>query len=91
VSLVVALLVLLPPVVLLLDGRRPRAVLGALLVADLVCFVAWFLAWDADMDHADATGGAGSILAGWGWIVGGCVAAVAAMVVGRRPQVRTDR
>jgi hypothetical protein len=79
----VALLVLLPPVVLFVDRRGRRPVVGALLAIDLLCLVAWYLALAANMSTADETGGPGSLLAGVGWLIGAAVAAVGSVLEAR--------
>ena len=72
-----------PPVVM--GVRRGWSVTGVVLwVLALGLLVAWSAAASADMDRADTTGGTGSILAGFGWLLtAGAVAAGSVATVRR--------
>jgi hypothetical protein len=81
-------IVVAPPVVML-DQRSSRPLAALLYVVALACVAGRFLALDANMEEADRTGGAGSILAGWYWLVLGavlCVASVLVTLAKRRPR-----
>jgi hypothetical protein len=73
-------IVVAPPVVML-DQRRSRPLPVLLYTGALACVAGRFLALDANMDEADRMGGAGSMLAGWHWVVLGAVLAVASVLV----------
>jgi hypothetical protein len=78
---VLPLATLLAPPVVMLDHKRLHPV-AALLYAGAVAGVAGrFLALDANMDWADRTGGGGSILAGWYWLILAVLLALASVLV----------
>jgi hypothetical protein len=82
-----ALVVVLMPLIAIAICRR-RVVPAVLLYAvALGLLVAWLAAWNANLDWADRTGGAGNIFAGAGWLLAAVVAAVGAtaLTMGRRP------
>ncbi len=76
---------------LLAGGRRLPRTGVALWLASLGLLALWFGALLHDMEHADATGGPGSALAGWGWLAAAGAAAVAAGVLARRDGERRAR
>jgi hypothetical protein len=77
--------VLTPPIALTTCRRRIIPTVLLYLVA-LGLLVAWFSAWNANLDWADRTGGQGNIFAGAGWFLGAVAAAVGAtaLTIGRR-------
>jgi hypothetical protein len=73
-----------PPIVIAV--RRRRVLLASLLQLGAVgSLFAWLVAWNADFDRADATGGAGNAFSGIGWLVVGLLLAAAALTVTRAP------
>jgi hypothetical protein len=71
-------LAIAPPVTMLARRRATWPAL-ALYLAGLAFLVAWVLAMNHDMDRADETGGAGSILAGGQWLLAAVLAGAASV------------
>ena len=69
--------VLTPPIAVAVCRRRVVPSL-LLYLAALGLLVGWFIAWNADFEWADRTGGQGNIFAGVGWFLGAVAAAVGA-------------
>ena len=84
----VELVILLPIAVvpLAVMASRRRWTLGgvATWLASLGFLALWLVALSRDMDRADATGGSGSILAGFGWVIAAGVAAACSVLIARR-------
>ena len=75
---------LAPPVVIAV--RRRRVVPGMLLYLGAVgSLFGWLAAWNADFDHADATGAGGNAFAVIGWFLAAMLLAGAAIAVTRTP------
>jgi hypothetical protein len=72
------------PIVIAVRRRRvlPAVLLYVVAVGSLF---AWIVAWNADFDRADSTGGAGNAFAGVGWLVAALLLAGGAIAVTRRP------
>ena len=84
------MVVVVPPLVML-DGRGWSLTAGWLWLAAVVLVIGYGTALSADMDHADATGGSGSLLAGSEWLGAAVLAATASLLVARRrPVARSE-
>jgi hypothetical protein len=84
---------LAPPIALLMHWRQRSLVAALLYAAAVSCLVLQVLALNANLDWADRTGGAGTMFAGWYWLVLAVLLAAAsvAAILGRRREPAPGR